>query len=437
MELKPGYKRTDLGVIPEDWDVKEFEKIGQVIDGDRGVNYPSKEEFSSSGHCLFLSAKNVTKEGFEFSEFEFITQEKDSLLNKGKLVKSDVVLTTRGTVGNVAFFDDSVPYEHIRINSGMVILRNKGVNLETTYLYRVLQSRLVQDQIDKIVFGSAQPQLTVGGIEKFQIPIPPTIEEQRAIAAILDDVDALITALDRLIAKKRAIKQGAMQQLLTGKTRLPGFGKIPAKYKQTEIGATPEDWEVGQLGGCLMDTPDYGINAPAVPYSDRLPVYIRITDITDDGRFSAENIVSVEGAETQRHFLNVGDLVLARTGASVGKSYLYNPDDGKLVFAGFLIRVRPNPTKLDPRFLAAYLTTGSYWSWVKVMSMRSGQPGINSTEYAQLPIPIPPLPEQHAIAAILSDMDAEIAALERKRDKTRILKQGMMQTLLTGEIRLV
>ena len=213
-----------------------------------------------------------------------------------------------------------------------------------------------------------------------------------------------------------------MQELLTGKKRLPGFSG---------------EWEVKRLGDCLISRPDYGINAPAVPFSDRLPAYIRITDISEDSRFSPEKLVSVRAANAGNYYLSDGDLVFARTGASVGKSYLYNPLDGRLVFAGFLIRVRPDPAILIPAFLAAYATTDAYWNWVRLMSMRSGQPGINGNEYAQLPISLPSIPEQTAIAAVLSDMDAGIAAVERKRDKTRALKQGMMQELLTGKTRLV
>jgi type I restriction enzyme S subunit len=116
---------------------------------------------------------------------------------------------------------------------------------------------------------------------------------------------------------------------------------------------------------------------------------------------------------------------------------LYDSRDGQLVFAGFLIRVHPNPELLVTAFLAAYATTKPYWNWVHLMSMRSGQPGINGNEYAQLPLFVPPLPEQTAIAEVLSDMDAEQAALEQRRDKTHALKQGMMQELLTGRTRLV
>jgi len=121
----------------------------------------------------------------------------------------------------------------------------------------------------------------------------------------------------------------------------------------------------------------------------------------------------------------------------VGKTYLYDPADGVIVFAGFLIRAKIDRSKLCPAFFAAFTKTGRYWNWVRIMSMRSGQPGINGNEYASLDLNLPPLPEQSAIAAILSDMDAEIAALETKLTKTRHLKQGMMQELLTGRIRLI
>ena len=208
-------------------------------------------------------------------------------------------------------------------------------------------------------------------------------------------------------------------------------------YKQTDVGVIPEGWEVHTLRSCLSAQPDYGINAPAVPFSDKLPAYIRITDITEDGRFSPEKPVSVKRTDADRYYLNDGDIVFARTGASVGKSYLYKPKDGKLVFAGFLIRVSPDAAKLVPAYLAGYVTTGAYWNWVRLMSMRSGQPGINGKEYGQLPIPLPPtIDEQRAIAAALSDVDTLIGALDRLIAKRRDLKQAAMQQLLTGQTRL-
>lgn len=207
-------------------------------------------------------------------------------------------------------------------------------------------------------------------------------------------------------------------------------------YKHSDVGVIPEDWDVVALGECLVGRPSYGINAAAVPYSDALPVYIRITDISEDGRFSPDKFVSVKSEQAGNYYLSDGDIVFARTGASVGKSYRYDPKDGALVFAGFLIRVRLDANKLLPSFAAAYVTTGNYWRWVRLMSMRSGQPGINGNEYSQLPIPLPLIPEQRAIAQALSDVDALLVTLDQVIAKKRDLKQAAMQQLLTGEIRL-
>ena len=212
--------------------------------------------------------------------------------------------------------------------------------------------------------------------------------------------------------------------------------EVKPGYKQTEVGVIPEEWEVNVLGKGLAERPRYGINAAAVPYSDTLPVYIRITDISEDGRFSPDKHVSVKSELSGGYYLSDGDLVFARTGASVGKSYRYNPNDGPLVYAGFLIRIRPDTQKLLPDFVAAYVTTGNYWRWVRLMSMRSGQPGINGNEYSQLPIPCPPLPEQRAIATALSDVDGLLGGLDRLIAKKRDLKQAAMQQLLTGQTRL-
>lgn len=212
--------------------------------------------------------------------------------------------------------------------------------------------------------------------------------------------------------------------------------ELSANLKRTEVGFIPSDWDLIALGSCLASPPKYGINAPAVPYVDNLPAYVRITDITDDGRFSPQPLVCVDSPFSLRYQLNEGDIVLARTGASVGKSWRYEPSVGPLVFAGFLIKISPDASKLLPNFVAAYLSTPTYWRWVKANSMRSGQPGINGGEYAKLPIPIPPIDEQRAIAAALSDVDALIAGLEKLIAKKRDLKQAAMQQLLTGKTRL-
>lgn len=207
-------------------------------------------------------------------------------------------------------------------------------------------------------------------------------------------------------------------------------------FKQSVVGLISSDWDVRPLRECVRCPPDYGINAPAVTYRDDLPTYIRITDITDDGRFASSPRVSVDDRRYSDYFLSPGDLVFARTGASVGKSYLYDPADGPFVFAGFLIRVKTDPAVLDPTFLAQYVRTARFAAWVQTMSMRSGQPGINSQEYASLPVPLPPMNEQHAIASALANVDRLVAVLDRLIAKKENVSLGLRQQLLMGHIRL-
>ena len=133
--------------------------------------------------------------------------------------------------------------------------------------------------------------------------------------------------------------------------------EVPPGYKHTAVGVIPEDWDVSSLRSCLRAPPRYGINAAAVPFNDSLPTYLRITDIGEDNRFRPSPRVSLDHPDATDFYLNVGELVFARTGASVGKSYLYDPRDGPLVFAGFLINVTPNPERLQPVFLAYSVQT--------------------------------------------------------------------------------
>ena len=207
-------------------------------------------------------------------------------------------------------------------------------------------------------------------------------------------------------------------------------------YKQTEIGVIPEDWDVSRIGQHLRRAPSYGLNAPATAFDSQLPTYLRITDITDEGRYTVAAKASVNHPAAASYLLEPGDIVFARTGASVGKSYLYDAEDGNLVFAGFLIRISPDPKSLVPGFLSFYAQSGSYWNWVKAHSQRSGQPGINAREFASLPIQIPTVVEQEAIAEALGDADALVESIRQLIAKKRQLKQGAMQELLTGRRRL-
>lgn len=210
--------------------------------------------------------------------------------------------------------------------------------------------------------------------------------------------------------------------------------KLVPKLRFSEFKDSGE-WKETNLGECLLKHPEYGINAPAVPYSDELPTYLRITDISEDGRFLTSQKVSVDREITEDNYLVNGDIVLARTGASVGKSYKYREKDGKLVFAGFLIRVKPDKNKLNSELLSQFLSTEYYWRWVSLISARSGQPGINGAEYALMPLSLPPkIDEQQKIADCLSSIDDLITAENQKLESLKTHKKGLMQNLFPNRL---
>jgi type I restriction enzyme S subunit len=208
------------------------------------------------------------------------------------------------------------------------------------------------------------------------------------------------------------------------------------KYKNSPLGLIPEDWEVKKLNDLTFSKGDYGINAAAVEFNENLPAYIRITDIDDDGCFSTDKKMSVDNVNSSDFYLNKNDLVFVRTGATVGKTYLYNEKDGILVFAGFLIRFKIDTKKINAYFLWSFTKSKPYWDWVKTVSMRSGQPGINSTEYSLLQIPVPSINEQTAIADCLSTWDQAIAAQTQLIAQKELRKKALMQQLLSGKKRL-
>lgn len=411
-----GYTQTELGVLPADWRIAE---IGQIAETSSGTTPPRSQydRYFKGGVHAWVKTLDLNNAEIRQTD-ESVTDEAVEETSLRLFPEGSVLVAMYGGLRQIG--RTGLLRLPAAVNQAITVIRPDPTRLCSEFLLFNLNYRVGHWQ--SVASSSRKdPNITGADVRAFKIPMPG-IGEQRRVAAALTDTDALIDSLEQLLTKKRQIKQGAMQELLTGKRRLPGFD-----------GA----WDEAFLGTLLHSHPDYGINAPAVPSALSLPTYLRITDIDDEGRFLAANPVSVDRPGAEGYYLRPGDIVIARTGASVGKSYLYRQSDGPLVFAGFLIRVQPDSAKLAPEFLFYFSRTRPYWKWVTLMSMRSGQPGINSRELASLPVPLPRVDEQRAIASVLSEMDAEIIALESRLTKARALKQAMAQALLTGRIRLV
>jgi len=262
------FKQTELGEIPEEWITTRIDGCIDIIDGDRGVNYPNKNDFSDNDFCLFLNTGNVPGNTFDFSKCQFISKEKDEVLGKGKLKKGDIILTTRGTVGNVAYFNNEIPFENVRINSGMVILRQKDM-VDMDFIYQQLTSDFVKIQIKELSSGSAQPQLPIKDLRFLKLIVPP-LPEQQQITSILSSLDDKIE-LNRKMNKtledmaKALFKHWFVDfefpfDFAQGKPNeegkpLPAEALAKAGYKssggemvESELGFIPDGWKVGVYG---------------------------------------------------------------------------------------------------------------------------------------------------------------------------------------------
>lgn len=213
-------------------------------------------------------------------------------------------------------------------------------------------------------------------------------------------------------------------------------GVVPEGYKRTRVGIIPESWKICKLSEVCIENGKYGINAAACEYKKNLPAYLRITDIDDEGNYIKTNNVCVDSDDSMKYILKENDIVFARTGGTVGKTYLFNPNDGELVYAGFLIKFSIDIQKYNKYILKSYCTTERYWNWINIMSVRSGQPGVNAEEYSKFTIPIPSMCEQKKIEKVLLLYDEKIKYKKKVLKEKNKQKKWLMHNLLTSKLRL-
>jgi type I restriction enzyme S subunit len=278
-------------------------QLAEIIDGDRGKNYPKQDEFYPQGYCLFLNTGNVTKEGLIFEENQFIMKEKDEALRKGKLKRGDIVYTTRGTVGNAGYYNSSVPYENIRINSGMVILRSNGEIVDARFLYQILKSEYYRPYFKQYCTGSAQPQLPIKNFSQIYLNVPD-IKTQHRIADILSAYDDLIENNQKQIKLLEEAAQRLYKEWFVD-LRFPG-------HENTNIvDGVPEGWSkstVSEVSAVLRRgiSPKYNEKARGIVINQKC---IRQTIVSYDEARTQEKKYPAELEMME------SDIVICSTGA--------------------------------------------------------------------------------------------------------------------------
>ena len=409
MELRPGYKQTEAGVIPDDWNVVPMGQVGECL---IGLTY-SPLDVRDYG-TLVLRSSNVQGGRLAFDDNVFVDME----IPARAITRTDDILIcvrngSRQLIGKCALIDKKTAGS--AFGAFMSVLRSESAR----FLFYQFQSSLQKRQIDEVM-GATINQITNRDMASFKVIWPPTNAEQEAIAEALSDADALIESLEHLLTKKRHLKQAAMQELLTGKKRLPGVSG---------------EWEVKRLGEVLARLANGALYQPS--NSSGLPV-TRIETIADGTIDMSRVGYGAQTPELEEYRMQADDILFSHINSidHIGKVAMYN---GELpLYHGMNLLLLRAGRSLDSRFLFNWL--GSHAGRSKAVTRARqavSQASINTSDLRQVEIPFPLLSEQTAIATVLSDMDAELADLEGQLAKIRALKQGMMQKLLTGEIRLI
>ena len=272
-------------------------QLAEIIDGDRGKNYPKQDEFYPQGYCMFLNTGNVTKEGLIFEENQFITKEKDEALRKGKLKRGDIVYTTRGTVGNAGYYNSNVPYENVRINSGMVILRANGEIVDARFLYQILKSEYYRPYFKQYCTGSAQPQLPIKNFSQIYLNVPD-IKTQHRIADILSAYDDLIENNQKQIelleeAAQRLYKEWFVDLCFPG-------------HENTKIvDGVPEGWNWCKLEDAIRFDPKVTLT------KERMKQFVPMSALSTSSMVLDESQFTETTSNSGSKFQN-GDTLLAR-----------------------------------------------------------------------------------------------------------------------------
>lgn len=422
-------KQTEIGLIPDDWEVK---RLGDNVDIFRGGSPRPIEKYLTTN----ADGINWIKIGDVRPNDKYIHQTEEKIISEGKarsreVKKGDFILSNSMSFGRPYILNiDGC------IHDGWLTIQNYAVSFDKEYLYYLLGSDEIFKQYVQMAAGSSVQNLNKEKVSDLQLKVPPLPEQQR-IAKALSDVDALISTTEKLIQKKKNIKQGAMQNLLTGKKRLPGFAKSN-NTKMTELGEIPEDWEVKSLRDIAFVTKLAGFEFTAhVNYSEIGKIIALRGLNVKKGYLVLDDVKFIDNSnfsKLDRSKLYINDLLFTYVG-TVGNVALVNKND-TYYLAPNVALIRGNKYVYSYFLMYLMLSQHFFDNQIQALMSTTSQAALSMTNIRLFKIPLPSIEEQTAIANVLSSMDKEIETLNTKLEKYRNLKTAMMQQLLTGKIRL-
>lgn len=417
VEMKSGYKMTEVGVIPEDWEVKNVSE-SCLIKARIGWQGLKKSEYMSSGDYLLITGTDFDNGQVNWKSCAYVSKARYEQDSNIKIRPQDILISKDGTIGKVAYLG-MIPKAGT-LNSGIFVIRANDRKIDQVFLSKIFMSFYFEEFLNRLVAGSTINHLYQKDFVKFCFPLPNS-EEQVAIAAALSDVDSLISALTKKIEKKKTIRQGLVQQLLTGKKRLPGFCGDWVKKKVSSVSDILR-------GGSPRPIENYIVKSGGVNW-------IKIGDVDSSAKYIFRtNEQIIESGIQYSRFVHSGDLLLSNS-MSFGRPYILKTEG--CIHDGWLV-IQNYDKYFDKEFLYYLLGSDEVLKQYKSLAAGSSVLNLNKDIVGKVVLYFPPsISEQTAIANILSDCDSEIAALEEKRDKYKEIKQGMMQQLLTGKIRLI
>ncbi|MDK4461847.1 restriction endonuclease subunit S [Enterococcus faecium] len=407
----------------DDWEQRKLRDSIKVMDGDRGSNYPHESDFIENGDTLFLDTGNVTKTGFKFDSVKYITKEKDEQLRAGKLEKNDLVLTSRGTLGNIGFYDELIYKLHpkVRINSAMLILRNTDEQLSYSYLHTLLKGRLISDFMRKNQVGSAQPHITKSEFLKLNLNVPYDIEEQKKIGTFFKQLDDTIALHQRKLDLLKETKKGFLQKM---------FPKNGAKVPEIRFPGFTEDWEERKLGGIGKTyTGLTGKSKEDFGHGDAK--FVTYMNVFQNPKATLEQLENVE-IDPRQNEVKKGDVFFttsSETPEEVGMSSVWTHDINNIYLNSFTFAYRPT-IKFDLDYLAFMLRSQSVRKKIIFLAQGISRYNISKTKMMDISVPIPVnFEEQQKIGAFFKQLDDTIALHQRKLDLLKETKKGFLQKM--------